>query len=94
MAAPSRTAKRCRPSLRPALPASIVTLVLADLADDRPAGGIGATLLAAASSGKIAPDGGTYCGLGRLRRFVISVDARVITVASRGISVDPRGNWG
>jgi hypothetical protein len=28
------------------------------------------------------------------QRFVVSVERRVISVASRVTSVDPRGNWG
>ena len=40
------------------------------------------------------PSSRIYRRLGRLPRFVISVDRRVISVDSRVISVEPRGSWG
>jgi hypothetical protein len=40
------------------------------------------------------PSSRIYRVLGRLGRFVISVDRRVLSVAPRVINVDPRGNWG
>jgi hypothetical protein len=40
------------------------------------------------------PSSRVYRVLERLRRFVIRVDARVICVVSRVLSVDARGNWG
>jgi hypothetical protein len=44
--------------------------------------------------GPFTAEGAADSALGRLPRFVTSVDPRVVSVDAGVTSVDPRGNWG